>query len=417
MLHILSMARTAIVCNWSELENSKLWDQQWAGKLDKSDTDRSQREEQLRLIQARLGRISPLKRPHYTPCERMSILEIRSARGWNLKKTAEEFLLDEETVSGWMKQLDDGGGLIQIPQPVNKYPEALVYLIQRLKILFPRYGKKFIAELLFRVGLYLSATTVGRIIRKPSESIPPDFREPEPEEEVEIRRIISRHPDHTWLVDLTQASTWGGFWISWLPYALPPVWPFCWWIAVIIDHFSRKVIGFAVFMKQPKAEDITNMLDKAISRVGRTPKYIITDKGSQFWPSGAKPENRKNHPYLKWCDKQKIKPRHGAVGKYGSIAIIERFIKSLKTECLNRIQLPFNLADICLELSLYVTWYNLYRPHLTLKGRTPQEVYANSPSPPRIDFKPNSKLPGFRLKIGYLEGRKHLPIIELEKAA
>jgi len=26
---------------------------------------------------------------------------------------------------------------------------------------------------------------------------------------------------------------------------LPQRWPFCWWVGVIVDHFSRRIMGVA----------------------------------------------------------------------------------------------------------------------------------------------------------------------------
>ncbi len=58
------------------------------------------------------------------------------------------------------------------------------------------------------------------------------------------------------------------------------------------------------------------------------PKYFVTDRGKQF----------DCHAFRKWCKRRKVKPRYGAVGKYGSIAVIERFNRTLKYEglCQNR---------------------------------------------------------------------------------
>ncbi|MCX6985484.1 MAG: hypothetical protein NT118_12165, partial [Lentisphaerae bacterium] len=89
-----------------------------------------------------------------------------------------------------------------------------------------------------------------------SEEITPSLTE----EEKPVKRIVSRHPGHTWLVDLTAMPISSGFWTSWIPNALPQYWPFCFWIAIILDHFSRKVVGFAVFRKNPKSGEITDML-------------------------------------------------------------------------------------------------------------------------------------------------------------
>ncbi len=39
--------------------------------------------EELRIIGARMARVSPQRRPQYTPVERMAILELRAMRGWS----------------------------------------------------------------------------------------------------------------------------------------------------------------------------------------------------------------------------------------------------------------------------------------------------------------------------------------------
>jgi transposase InsO family protein len=127
-------------------------------------------------------------------------------------------------------------------------------------------------------------------------------------------------------LDLTVVPI-GGFWAAWLPFSLPQVWPFCWWIAVVIDHFSRRVVGVAVFRKQPDSRQVRQFLAKTIRQNKAKSNYIISDKGSQFWCKG----------FRRWCRRRGIKPRFGAVGKYGSIAVIERLIRTLKDEGFRRV--------------------------------------------------------------------------------
>ncbi len=67
-------------------------------------------------------------------------------------------------------------------------------------------------------------------------------------------------------------------------------------------------------------------------------------------------------------------PRFSAVGKKGSIAIIERFICSLKSQFLSEILVPLCERAILRELELFADWYNGHRPHSALDGRTPAEV-------------------------------------------
>ena len=63
--------------------------------------------------------------------------------------------------------------------------------------------------------------------------------------------VKSTYPDHVWQIDFTLVPTSAGFWVPWLPHAVPQRWPFCWWVACVVDHFSRRVVGFTVFEKQP----------------------------------------------------------------------------------------------------------------------------------------------------------------------
>jgi hypothetical protein len=52
--------------------------------------------------------------------------------------------------------LDDGGpkALVQIPEPVSRFPEFVGYLVRRLKALCPAMGRVRIARGLARAGLH-----------------------------------------------------------------------------------------------------------------------------------------------------------------------------------------------------------------------------------------------------------------------
>ncbi len=105
--------------------------------------------EELRLKDARMARVPSHRRPHYSPTERLSILQLRAARGWNMAETAEGFLLSPTTISSWMGRLDEGGefALLQTREPVNRFPDFVRYLVQYLKVVCPRLGKVKIAQI------------------------------------------------------------------------------------------------------------------------------------------------------------------------------------------------------------------------------------------------------------------------------
>jgi len=81
----------------------------------------------------------------------------------------------------------------------------------------------------------------------------------------------------------------------------------------------------------------------------------------------------------------------------------------MKNECTRRIIVPLNLNEMRKELALYATWYNHYRPHQTFSGLTPDQLYHSESRAPPINIKEHS----FALHVAYLEGRRHLPVVEL----
>ena len=186
------------------------------------------------------------------------------------------------------------------------------------------------------------------------------------------------------------------------------------------------MVGFALFPERPTSSDVCRFLGRAISRADAKPKYIIADKGKQFWCSRFK----------RWCRRRHIKPRFGAVGKHGSVAVIERFIRSLKDEGTRRVIIPLSRDAARAEITAYVTWYDQERPHQSLGGKTPWEVYRGIPPANQAHrFEPRRRwptgspcsAPATRIKgrrgvkldlvLRFADGRKHLPTVELKRAA
>jgi transposase len=131
--------------------------------------------EELDIKEARWSRVSSRKRPHYTPIQRMRFLQLKAARGWSYEQAAEVFVVDEQTLKSWLRRIDEEGEspLVQLSEPVNKFPDFVRYLIRQLKALCPTMGKVRIAQVLARAGLHLGATTVGRILKE-TEPLPED---------------------------------------------------------------------------------------------------------------------------------------------------------------------------------------------------------------------------------------------------
>ena len=423
MLHVISLAQYATIYTRSWAVESLNGRVRLRAELDRAIQEIALLREESRIKDSRMGQINPHRRPYYPPTERMAILELRAARGWTLQQTAATFLVTAATVASWMKRLDEEGpdALVQLREPVNKFPDFVRYAVQRMKSLCPSMGKVKIAQTLCRAGLHLGATTVGRMLKE-SPSVPAKHAETATD-----RKVSAKCPNHVWHMDLTVVPTGAGLWVPWLPCALPQSWPFCWWVAVVVDHFSRRVVNIGVFQKKPDCRGICVFLGQTIRRSSATPRYIICDRDSIFDCAA----------FRRYVKRKHIKPpRYGAVGKHGSIAVVERFILTMKNECTRRLLVPHQRTAFRKELMFFMDWYNEHRAHTTLDGRTPNEVYfARRPANrnPRIEPRPNwprrsrcaqpqtlvAGQPGdrFTIAIDHYHGQRHLPIVSVKRAA
>jgi len=108
------------------------------------------------------------------------------------------------------------------------------------------------------------------------------------------------------------------------------------------------------------------------------PKHIISDQASVFMGDA----------FAELLRPWTIKPRLGAVGKKGSIAVTERVIKTLKYEWLKRILLIKGFDHLALLCTEFESWYNTWRPHMTLEGLRPDDLYySRQPEKPKRDAK------------------------------
>jgi putative transposase len=415
VLSVISLARLALVAGRGQAARSRNGHARLRAELEAARGEIVLLERELEIKDLRMSRVQARARPHYRPAERLAIFELRAARGWSRRETASRFLLQPATVAAWVARADEGGAgaLLEGPAPANRLPDFIGDVVRRLKALCPVMGKKRIAQTLARTGLVLATSTVGRLLKERRK------RPPKPDVTaagettaalVERRPVKARKPNDVWQVDLTLLPTAAGFWTAWFPFAIPQIWPFCWWIACAVDQYSRRVVGFRVFAKEPRSLDMRNLLARTISEVGATPRYVVSDKGRQF----------DARAFRLWCKRPGIRPRYAAAGSLRACAIIERFFRSLKEEWLRRILVPLRRDRIQNELLSYFRWFETSRPHQGLGGRTPHEVYETSHRHLPIAKRPliliDRNRP-FELVVHFQDGRRQLPIVELRQAA
>ncbi|MDR3111013.1 MAG: DDE-type integrase/transposase/recombinase [Planctomycetaceae bacterium] len=422
ILHVIALARIVILnaSNWGDgkecdglrlrVENDRL----------RSEVGLLQRE--IEIKDARFARLDSKKRPHYRSCERLEILMIRAARGLTNGQTAKRFQVTVQTIINWLRGIDKDEPTVQMPEKPTRYPDLVRYIVQQFKSYCPMLGRFKIADILCRAGLHLSASTIKRIIDEPPIPPPEPLSPPNPTPDKPT--VQAWYPNHVWSVDLTVVPTTDGLWTPWSPNAMTQVHPYAWYVMVVIDHYSRRIMGFNVFEQCPTSLQIISSMNRICNDNAVKPKYIISDQGTQFVSA----------EFQSWCNDNKIKQRFGAVGKHGSIAVTERVILTYKDGCTRRILVPLSKNEMANETRLFFNWYNEYRPHMTLLGKTPNEVYFHrhpANAKPRIETRPLAKhktpcasprmcIAGragakINVRLDFLEGRQHLPIIRVER--
>ncbi len=377
-------------------------------------------EAELRLVRSRLARVEARRRPHYRPIERMEILTLRAAHGWNVAETVSRFLVSELTLATWMAALDAGGerALVRTRVPINKLPAFVGELARELGARYVVLGARRIAQLFARGGVPICATTVRRMLAAtPAPTPAPERERAAPPPAPSGRRVVAKASHDVWNIDLTLLPT-VGLWVPWYPFALVQRWPWCFWLAVVLDHHSRNVVSWKLYQKQPCGRDIVELLEQAKLRAGRAPRHIVTDSGSQF--SGD---------YETWCADNGVRPRWGAVGEHGSIAVLERFWRSLKHEMFRTWHFSAEMPQMEADIAAYMEWYHEHRPHQGLGGMTPAEKLAGAPPiAERELMEPRARYPirdGTKrrrvgrlvLVVDHVDGRRNLPIVSLREAA
>jgi transposase InsO family protein len=260
------------------------------------------------------------------------------------RRVQQTFGVARSTFYRWLRRIDGNGGSRRIAW--NRTPAVLARFVWQVAAANAHWGRVRIANQLRLLGIFVASSTVRNILNRPK---PPSAGGEEP---VEPRRLSWRsipafYPNHLWSADVTRVSLWG-------------LWPAD--VLVIIDHFSRKLVLVRPLVSL-SSEAICAAFEEAFRAVG-SPKHLVTDRGF---------DGRVIADFLKSYG---VKQRFGAVGQHGSIAVTERVNRTLKEEWLRRVPLirgRGHLAELCAGFSL---WYNEWRPHMTLRGLRPGDVYG-----------------------------------------
>jgi putative transposase len=345
---------------------------------------------EIDLLRARLARLDSAKRPRCLPSERLQIQLYRAKWPTSLTELARRFVLSVETIKAWLIEVDGGvEKRVKTKAPVNKLPDAvreIAVLLRWDQLLWG--GAKRIADVLRRTNLKISRTSIQRILRRSPRK--PAVKEAKPK--ARPSGIKAKSENHVWIVDLTHVVSFMGL----LRVR----------VVAIIDAYTRAIVATGVSKSEPTADWMCAFVAKAIKTSGSKPMHMISDRGSQFTAS----------PFRAMLRRRGIRHRFGAVGTHGSIATIERMWRSLKSECLNSTCAWLSARALARKVADYSDWYNAFRPHQGLRGRTPCEVAAKAKRPKPLAIKDGDAV---RVSRRHLHGDPKLPIytIRVKKSA
>jgi transposase InsO family protein len=201
-----------------------------------------------------------------------------------------------------------------------------------------------------------------------------------------VRRVLAKH------CRPGDSGTHGPSWLTFIGHVKDSLWSLdlfrcesillrSHWVLVVMDVFTRRLIGFGV---EPAATDgvsVCRMFNHAIARQS-LPTHLSSDHDPLFrfhrWLANLRVleiEEIKSVPYVPV-----------------SHPFVERLIGTIRCEYLDRV-LFWNALDLARKLEAFRDYYNGHRVHRALAGLTPA-LRAGAPSPAAAPLKHYAWQPG-----------------------
>ena len=178
-------------------------------------------------------------------------------------------------------------------------------------------------------------TSVNKILNKNGLTRP----NPNRKKRIKYIRWQRNHPNSLWQMDTSDQKIDGKYCLS------------------VIDDCSRYCLALLP-LNELSTQAITKILDDIIKIHGK-PREILTDNGSVF---GLKSKHSK---FDRWCNRRIIKHIRSAIHSPTITGKVERLFQTMKSE------MPFCNKDP----ELFRKRYNHFRPHTSLKNKSPADIY------------------------------------------
>jgi putative transposase len=209
-----------------------------------------------------------------------------------------------------------------------------------------RVGRKRVARLMKESGLAGVSRRRWTITTRRDRSA-------RPAPDLVDRRFMADKPDQLWVADITYVPTWTGFL----------------YLAVVLDVWSRKVVGWAM-ASHLKTSLVTAALEMALNQ--RTPKNVIhhSDQGCQYT----------SLEFGRRCRQAGVRPSMGSVGDCYDNALCESFFATLECELIDRSTFRDQHEARCAIFEFIEGFYNTHRRHSALGYHSPVQFEKRQPA-------------------------------------
>ena len=166
-----------------------------------------------------------------------------------------------------------------------------------------------------------------------------------------VNRVFKRnHPNQAWVGDVTFLTILNN----------------SFFLCVIIDLFSRKVIAHRIHVKNNTNLTMNTLRDAFEERQEPVNVIFHSDRGANYT----------SYEYQQLLKSLSIKPSFSNTGNPYDNAVVESFFSYLKKEETNRYEYE-TIEELRESVDKYIKFYNSERPHHFLKGLTPDTFEAN----------------------------------------
>ena len=200
-----------------------------------------------------------------------------------------------------------------------------------------------------RVARLMKLARLGGISRRRKYKSTRD-KDARPAPDLVDRKFVATAPNQLWVADITYVPTWEGFL----------------YLAVVLDVFSRRIVGWAM-EKHLRAELVIDALNMAVGQ--RRPSTVIhhSDQGCQYTSVA----------FGIRCREVGVKPSMGSVGDAYDNAMCESFFATLECELLDRRRFKTHPEAEMAIFDFIEGFYNTHRIHSALDYQSPTEYEAN----------------------------------------